>query len=414
MNLLVISQYFQPENFRVNDLVEGMVARGHTVTVLTGQPNYPSGEFAAGYGWFGKRRERLLGAEVLRVPLCARKRGGAVRLAINYMSFAAFASLAAMVRLRGGFDAIFVFAPSPITVAIPAIVAARRFRAPILLWVLDLWPESVAAAGGLRNKTVLGALARMVAWIYRNSARILIQSKAFVPSIAAYGVEHARISYFPNWIEPVYRDAAELAATPADLPDGFRIVYAGNIGEAQDFPAILAAAEVVAQANPEVRWVIAGDGRMGGWVREEVRKRGLAERFHFLGQLPAEAMPGLFAAADALLVSLRPEPVFELTIPGKVQSYLAAGRPLLAMLDGEGGRVVREAEAGLTCAAGDAAGLAAIVAELAAAAPEERERMGERGRDYAEREFDRDGRFDALDGWLRDAAARYSLCSAAL
>lgn len=403
MNLLVVSQYFQPENFRVNDLVEGMVARGHTVTVLTGQPNYPSGAFPPGYGWFGKRRERLLGAEILRVPLCARKRGGAVRLALNYLSFAACASLAALFRLRGRFDAIFVFAPSPITVAIPAIVAAKRFHAPMLVWVLDLWPESVAAAGGVRNKSVLGALARMVDWIYRKSARILIQSKAFVPSIAAYGVENARISYFPNWIEPVYRDTAEPAAAPDDMPEGFRIVYAGNIGEAQDFPAILAAAELVAKTNPEVRWVIAGDGRMGEWVRGEVDRRGLSERFRFLGQLPASRMPGLFAAADALLVSLRPEPVFELTIPGKVQSYLAAGRPVLAMLDGEGARVVQEAQAGLTCPAGDAPGLAAIVASMAAATPETRACMGDRAQAYAVREFDREMLFDALDGWLRDS-----------
>ena len=160
MRLLVVSQYFSPENFRINDLVAGLMARGHQVTVLTGQPNYPQGRFFAGYGWLGPRHETLFGAEVVRVPLIPRGTGGGLRLMLNYLSFVVTGIWGALFRLRGGFDAIFVFEVSPVTVGIPAIVASRRFRAPVLFWVLDLWPESLEATGAVRHRGVLALVER--------------------------------------------------------------------------------------------------------------------------------------------------------------------------------------------------------------------------------------------------------------
>ncbi|TVT47073.1 MAG: glycosyltransferase family 4 protein [Denitromonas halophila] len=407
MKLLVVSQYFAPENFRINDLVAGMVARGHQVTVLTGQPNYPQGRFFSGYGWRGPRREKLCGAEVVRVPLIPRGAGGGLRLMLNYLSFVVTAIWGALFRLRGNFDAVFVFEVSPVTVGIPAIVASRRFRVPVLFWVLDLWPESLEATGAVRHPGVLALVGRGVRWIYQRCARVLVASQAFVPSVVEFGARPADVRYFPNWVEGDYR--AEADSELPVLPEGFLVVFAGNLGAAQDLPAVLRAAAATRDLS-DVHWVFAGDGRMAGWAREEVSRLRLGDRVHFLGQLPSAKMPALFARAGALLVSLRSEPIFAKTVPGKVQSYMASGRPMLAMLDGEGARLVKEAGCGLACAGGDAEALAAHVRDLLGMSEAQREAMGRAGRAYADAHFDRDRLFDQLIGWI-DEAMKEQACS---
>lgn len=405
MRLLVVSQYFWPENFRINDLVAGLIERGHEVTVLTGQPNYPSGHFVAGYGFFGPRRESHEGADVIRVPLFPRGAGDGWRLALNYLSFALFASLGVLFSLPRGsaYDAIFVFEPSPITVGIPAALARWRFRAPVLFWVLDLWPESLTAVRAVRSPHALAGVERLVRWIYARCDRVLIQSRAFSPRIERHGVLPERIRYFPNWGEAIF-DTAHLAAPryePA-LPDGgFQLLYAGNVGAAQDFPTLIAAAERLRERQ-DIHWIVAGDGRMGQWAREEVIRLGLERTVYFLGQRPLEDMPGLFAAADALLLSLKRDNTFALTVPGKLQSYLAAGKPVLAMLDGEGARIVAEAGAGYASAAGDAAALATSVERMADLPQSERAAMGARARDYFSDNFSRERVFDHLEGWLKE------------
>lgn len=406
MKLLVVTQYFQPENFRVNELVAELVARGHEVTVLTGLPNYPQGRCFPGYGWRGPWRECRLGAEVVRVPMLLRGRGNGWRLALNYLSFAAVASLAALWRISREHDAVFVFAPSPVTVGLPAIVAAWRCHAPILFWVLDLWPESLAATGAVRSKLVLGLVGRLVRWTYAKCQRILVSSRGFVEDVEQHGVPPDRICYFPNWVEADFLVRAT-SPPPWQLPNGFLIVFAGNIGSAQGFPAIIAAAEKVAETAPHVRWVIAGDGRMAEWAKAEVTRLRLDDKVVFLGQQPSSTMPSLLAAADALLVSLRADRIFERTVPGKVQSYLAAGRPILAMLDGEGARLVSEASAGLVSPADDALALAANVCRLVAATDVERKEMGERGKAYALREFSRDPLLDRLLVWCGEAVEEF-------
>lgn len=402
MKLLIVSQYFWPENFRINDLAEALKTRGHEVTVLTGIPNYPAGQFFEGYGLFRRARETWRGVEIVRSHLWARGRGGGIRLGLNYLSFAGFASILARFRLRGPFDAVFVFEVSPITVGIPAIVASRRFNAPILFWVLDLWPESLTAAGGVRSPRILRAVDRLVEWIYGNCSRVLVQSRAFVPEIARHGVPDSRILYFPSWGESLFQPLQQADATLLPpLPEGFKVLFAGNIGEAQDLPAVLNAAALL-RDRVDIHWLIVGDGRMAAWAKEEVQRRGLS-LVHFLGRHPLEAMPHFYAAADALLLPLKREPIFALTIPGKLQSYLACARPILAMLDGEGARIVQESGAGLACPAGDAEGLASRVLKLASMPDAERRAMGQNGRQYYEMNFDRTRLFDQLETWLENA-----------
>jgi glycosyltransferase involved in cell wall biosynthesis len=406
MRILLVTQYFWPESFRINDLAQGLAERGHEVTVYTGKPNYPGGRFFEGYGFFGRARERWNGITVLRVPLVPRGAGGRLGLALNYSSFALLASLAAPFRVRGRFDAILVYEPSPVTVGLPALVLKRLKRAPLLFWVQDLWPESLEATGAVRARWMLRAVARLVRFIYRGCDRILVQSRAFVGPIRAFGIPEERIAYFPNSAEPFYRPLELEPDAPerARLPAGFRVMYAGNVGAAQDFGTILAAAERL-RAERELHWIVLGDGRALPWVRSEIERRGLGASVHLLGRHPVETMPRWFALADAMLVTLRPDPVFALTVPTRVQSYLACARPIVAALEGEGARVVREAGAGLVVPPGDPAALAEAVLALRRMPEAERRAMGERGRRYFEEHFEREALLARLEGWLREHAA---------
>ena len=232
MRLLIVSQYFYPENFRVNDLAAWLAERGHEVTVLTGIPNYPSGRFFSGYGLFQRRTETWKGVSVVRILQLPRGGGGALRLALNYLSFAFMASLLGPLHLRESYDVIFVHEPSPITVGIPAIAMRKRTQAPILFWVLDLWPESVTAAVGVRAPWVLGLLARLTRWIYGHCERVLVASRAFIPRVGAMGVAEERIAYFPNWAEEVFQPSTAVEP-PVPLSPGFRVMFAGNIGVAK-------------------------------------------------------------------------------------------------------------------------------------------------------------------------------------
>ncbi len=404
MNVLIVSQYFWPENFRINDLAVGLVDRGHRVTVLTGMPNYPSGNFFSGYGLFKNIRGEYKGVSILRVPLVPRGNGGGIRLALNYLSFAFFASiLSPLYYCREKFDIIFVFEPSPITVGLPALVLKKFKSVPILFWVQDLWPESLSATGAIKSKRVIDSVRKLVCFIYRHSDRILIQSPAFAPLIESYGVSPERIFFFPNSVESLYKPVECQPNLKSDisLPPGFIIMFAGNIGAAQDFGTILSAAEKL-KDFPDINWVILGDGRKFEWLKEEVTLRGLSNTVHLLGRYPPGAMTGFFAGADVMLVTLKREPIFALTIPSKVQTYMACGKPIIAALDGEGGRLIMESNAGLVTPAGDANALAKSVLTIYSMSMENREAMGRRGKAYCDANFKREVLIDRLEGWMKE------------
>jgi colanic acid biosynthesis glycosyl transferase WcaI len=407
VRLLVLTQYFWPENFRINDVVEGLTERGHAVTVYTGIPNYPAGRYFAGYGFLGPLHERYKSADVRRAPLIARGKGGSLRLAINFLSHAFFATLLAPWLARGRFDAILVYEPSPMTIGIPARVLRGLKRAPLLFWVQDLWPESLSATGSVRSRTLLGLVDRLIKWIYRGCDRVLVQSEAFIPSVEAHGVPRSRIRYLPNSAENFYRRIEARLDDPEarELPPGFRVVYAGNIGAAQDFATILAAAELIKHER-HIQWIVFGEGRIRRWVEEEIRRRGLHASFHLLGQRPAERMPRYFAHADVLLATLRREAIFAYTIPSKIQSYLACGRPIIAALDGEGGRIIRDARAGWVVPPENPRALAdAVLAASHSAGPELTE-MGDRSAACFLEHFEREKLLSRLEDVLREAAGR--------
>lgn len=403
MRILVVSQYFWPENFRINDLVKEWGQRGHQVTLLTGVPNYPSGKIFDAYRLEPDNFAKYEGANVVRVPMLPRGTGG-VRLMLNYLSFVLGGVIWGPWRLRGvEFDVIFVFEPSPVTVGLPAVWLGKLKKAPVVFWALDLWPETLAAIGVVRSPRTLGWVGNMVRFIYDRCALVLGQSKGFLGSIAKYCSDQKKIRYFPNWAEDVFTGGdVEPAPEVPVLANAFNVVFAGNIGEAQDMPAVLDAAERLKE-NSAIRWIIVGDGRKREWLQAEIISCGLQSRVLLPGSFPVERMPSFHAHADALLVSLKRDPVFSMTIPGKVQSYLMAGIPLVGMLDGEGAAVIRDANAGLTCGAGDGAGLAKAVLALAAMSPEERRQFGLNGRRYAKKEFGRSELMDRLEAMLNEA-----------
>lgn len=403
MRILVVSQYFWPENFRVNDLVKEWVQRGHEVTVLTGIPNYPAGKVFDAYQVQPSAFTSYEGAEVVRVPMLPRGSGG-LRLMLNYLSFVVGGGVIGPLRLRGKpADVIFVFEPSPVTVGLPAVWLGKIKNAPVVFWALDLWPETLAAIGVVRSPRVLGLVGHLVRYIYNRCTLVLGQSRGFLSNIAHYCDDRTKIHYFPSWAEDVFTDdSVKPAPEVPEWIDGFTVVFAGNIGEAQDMPAVLDAADRL-KDNASIRWVIVGDGRKSDWLQSEVARRGLDKQVLLPGRFPVERMPSFYAHADALLVSLKRDPVFSMTIPGKVQSYLMAGIPLLGMLDGEGAAVIRDAQAGLACEAGDSAGLAQALLALVAMPAAERKQMGLNGREYAQQEFGRSQLMGRLEALLAEA-----------
>jgi len=401
VRLLVLTQYFWPENFRINDVVAGLAARGHAVTVYTGLPNYPNGRFFDGYGFLGPFKGRHAGADVRRVPLLPRGNGGGLRLALNYLSHAVMATVLAPFQVKGQLDAILVYEPSPMTIGIPARALRALKRAPLVFWVQDLWPESLSATGAVKNRAVLALMDRLIKWIYRGCDRVLVQSEAFIPSVRAHGVAEDRIAYLPNSAEAFYRRVEPRTddAEARELPPGFRVMYAGNIGAAQDFATILAAAELL-KGRREIQWIVLGDGRLRAWVESEVAKRGLSETFCLLGQRAPERMPRYFAHADALLATLARQPIFAVTIPSKIQSYIACGKPVIAALEGEGGRIIREARAGWAVPPENPKALADAVLAASRQTKPERDAMGKRGEAWFQAHFEREKLLSRLEAEL--------------
>ena len=386
MKILVLSQYFWPETFRITEVVQSLRDLGHEVTVLTGQPNYPGGVVPPGYSAASLCTQIRDGLTIHRVPLVPRGHGSAVRLALNYLSFVVSAAMFGPWLLRGQhFDAILVYAPSPILQVIPAVWLKWVKGARLVTWVQDLWPKSLSATGFVRNSKILGAVAAVVRWIYRRNDLLLVQSQAFVePVVRMAG--RTPVAYHPNPGELAFSKPDTDRSCPLQLEPGFNVVFAGNLGTVQALDTVLAAAQLLRDER-DVRFVLVGSGSRSEWLQQEVRRLGL-DNVRMPGRFPPSDMPGILAQASAVLVSLTRDPIMSQTVPSKVQAYLAAGRPIIASLDGEGSRVVMEAGAGVTCPAQDAQALADAVRQLRDALPEKRQRMARCGRLYYEQHFE--------------------------
>lgn len=396
MRVLVLSQHYWPESFRINEVVYELRRAGCEVCVLTGQPNYPDGVVQAGYRAWGLGAEtHPQGYTIYRVPLVPRGNGSARRLVANYLSFIASASVLGPWVLRGQrFDVIFVYGTSPILQAVGAVVLKWVKKAALVTWVQDLWPQSLQVTGFVKNDRALAAVSVVVRWIYTRSDLLLAQSRAFVPAVAAMAGD-TPVEYHPNPGESESESESEsISATAADrepapdltLAPAFNVVFAGNLGKAQALDTVLAAAELLRDCE-DVVIVLVGSGARADALKRQVAERRLTN-VRLPGRFPSRSMPGILAQASALLVSLAKSPIMSQTVPSKIQTYLAAGRPIVASLDGEGARVVTEAGAGVACAAEDAQALAEAILSLRRLGDADRRAMGEAGRRYHQDHFD--------------------------
>jgi colanic acid biosynthesis glycosyl transferase WcaI len=407
MRILIVSQYFYPESFRVNQLAESLQMTGHRVVVLTGQPNYPTGRFFSGYTYATPAREYYRGVEVVRIPIVPRGDAGPFRLAINYLSFAFSGTLLGLLRLSGTFDVCLVFCPSPLTAAIPAIVYRICTRTPVAIWLQDLWPDVVFDVTGYKSDTFFAALKFMVRWTYKHLDRIWIQSPDFAESIVAHGGRPERIEYLPNWAEDLY-DCAAWTETAAEPIPPNSIVFAGNLGRAQGLETIIEAATITHDMGIAVHWVFVGDGSLRDWLEAERTRRALNQHVTLLPRRCPRDIPKLFKSAAALLITLGRSASFVRTIPSKVQSCLAAGRPILAALDGVSEAILKDAGCGILCAAGDALALADGAKRLVALSPEERAGLGARGHAYYRAHFRQATVLARVDTLLREMSSPHS------
>ena len=388
IRVLILTQHFWPETLRINDVAASLAELGCEVTVLTGKPNYPAGRIFDGYRLWGVQNDRHEGCQIVRVPLLPRGQGRACELSANYLSFIASVCTFGPWALRGRrFDVVFVYGTSPILQAIGAIWLKALRRVPVITWVQDLWPESLSMTGFVTNPRLLRGVGVVVKWIYRRSDLLLVQSPAFLQPVREKAHSVA-VRYQPN---PGERTRPAAAGTPpGNTPawvrrPGFNIVFAGNLGTVQALETVLEAARLTGPGSG-IRWVLVGSGSRLEWLQRQLREPGL-EHVELPGRFAPAHMPGILEQADALLVSLVSGPGLNLTIPSKIQAYLAMGKPILASIDGEGARVVGEAQAGLVCDAENARALADAALRLRDMSAEARVRMGESGRAYFESRF---------------------------
>ena len=406
LHILLISQYFYPEQFSNNAIAKNLVARGHEVTSVPCVPNYPDGQFFPGYSNSLRRREVWEGVEVVRARTVPRRRNK-LSLVANYATYP-FAAIRAIAASRGTqADVSFVSMPSPLTQAFAGIWARRKWGIPTVYWVQDLWPETLQYLFGIKDGAFLRLLDRVCGWLYRKADIVMVQSPAMIPLVARHGVPEDRIRVLHNTAAAFYRPVAagdhpDIAAQVPDRP--FTLMFAGNMGESQGLEVLVDAMDKLRERN-DISVAMVGSGRGMEALQARIAALGLQDRFAFLGRHPEEEMPGFFAQADALFLSLRDLPNFALTLPYKIQTYLACAKPVIASIAGEGARVTREAGAGLACPPEDPDALAEAIATMADMSADDRTAMGRRGRAYFEKHFAADVIYTTLERALHDATS---------
>ena len=362
MRILLVTQYFYPEVFKSNDLAFELAKRGHKVDALVGIPNYPDGKYFKGYGLFSKRYEIVNGVNVYRCFQTPRGKGG-WRLPINYFTYVISSCLDVLFYFawKKKYDCIIGHEPSPIFQAYPALLLRKLRKVPFYYWIMDLWPDAMKSGGGVKNEKVLNFVDWLVKGIYRQTDKILITSKRFRESIEQKGDFKDKIIYFPNWSDDILSMPQEYDIP--DLPNGFKIMIAGNLGKSQNLEAVT---EVMLGLKDtyEVKWVFVGGGSCKGWLEQFIKDNGLEDRAICVGQYPFKAMPAFLKQADAMLVTLRNGfSHLEAVVPARLQSYMSAGRPVLAMIGCGGADIIEESKCGYAVPAGDTAALIKIIKE---------------------------------------------------
>lgn len=398
-HILVISQYFYPEEFRINDICKEWVKRGYEVTVVTGMPNYPKGKFYKGYGCFEKMQEEYEGIHIIRLPIIPRGKN-AVMLILNYVSFVIsgfFWKLFTRVKA----DKVFIFEVSPMTQALVGVWYAMKCKIPCFIYVQDLWPENVEAVTGISNKRMIGAIDKMVNYIYRKCDRIFATSPSFVKRIeeraSAWDGENSKVVYWPQYAEEFYRPVERTELVDMPQNDKFKIVFTGNIGYAQGLDILPKTAALLKKDNVDCQFIIIGAGRYQDEFEKEIAQNNVSDMFVMLGRKKPEEIPYYLAWCDVAFISFADNPLFEMTIPAKLQSYTACGMPILAVAGGETKRIVEEAGCGWCCDLGGAQQLSEMIKRIMRA---DLDKMSKNSRKYFENHFIKSKLMDEMDKYL--------------
>ena len=385
MHLLVVSQYFYPEEFRINDMCREWVKRGYRVTVVTGIPNYPQGRFYKGYGLFKKRLEKHEGIEIIRLPIIPRG-NRSIQLVLNYFSFV-FSGMVWQRFTKLKADYVFIFEVSPMTQALPGIWYAKKRKIPCYLYVQDLWPENVEIVTGIQSPWVIGPINKMVDYIYKRCNQIFVTSQSFKKAIEARGVDNKKIVYWPQYAEDFY---VPLKKRKND--NTFRVIFTGNIGYAQGLDILPQTALLLKREN--IKFILVGDGRYKNELKKEIELLNVQEMFQLIGRQPATEIPQLLSKADAAFFSFMDNPLFEMTIPAKLQSYMAYGMPIIAAVSGESKELIESAECGLCSPMGDAKKLAEVIRRIQNL---DLQTMGNNSLLYAQKYFSKEKLLNEID-----------------
>lgn len=379
LNILVVSQYYYPESFQINETCEELVKMGHRVTVLTGLPNYPTGEIPKEYRHGKLRKEVRNGVTILRHFEIGRRRG-ALRLGLNYASFCMSGSFAAR-RLREKFDVVFAYLPSPVFAGVPGKVYKKKNGVPYIIYCCDIWPEALKLKVRSENNPLFRMVKRMSKNIYDSADRILLQTKFFYPYFEeVHGIGEDKLRYLPHFASDEY------LRHDYHLDNGvYDFVFLGNVGIAQNLDKLIEAVDKIRDV-PGFRVHIVGDGSCLEDLKRQVAEKHLDDLVQFWGRRPVEEMPKFYELADACFVSLSSDNLTGLTLPSKVQGYMAAGKTVVGMIGGAAKQVIEESGCGVCVPAGDAEGLAAAMKHIVLH-PEEYADCGEKGRAYFKAHF---------------------------
>ena len=398
--ILIVSQYFYPENFRINDIAKEWVKIGHEVTVITGIPNYPEGKFYKGYSWAKRRSESIHDIKIIRLPIFSRGKSK-LKLITNYISFV-FSGYIWKLKTKLKFDLIFVYEVSPMTQALPGIWLGKKLKIPVILYVTDLWPENVEIVAGVKNKFVLKQIGKMVDYIYAKSKLILTSSDSFIDSISSRGVSKLKLKYWPQYAEDVYHPFRGSNLMGHLIPNDGRlnIIFTGNIGYAQGLDLLPKVAQKLKLKQIIVRFNIVGEGRFKKPLIELVEEYGVKEYFNFIDKQSSENIPKLLSLCDCGLIILNENPLFSMTIPAKTQSYLACGIPILASVDGEVFNLVNQNKIGIATKAGDEMGLVEAIVKFSLLNQEEINEFRKNALNYNENNFSKTKLLNQMELWF--------------
>ncbi len=398
MKILVVCQHYWPENFRINDLVDGFIERGHEVDVLCGQPNYPAGQFFEGYDSHSVKEEQHGKVRVYRTFEIKRGNNSNIRIFLNYITFP-IASLFRVGKLKKkAYDRVFIYQLSPVMMGIAGQKLAKKKHIPCIMYVLDIWPQNLYSVINFKNRFIRKMLYKEAMWNYRQPDQLItVSNKMKQYFMEKLNRTEDQVTFIPQCPEKLYEQRMEDEELNRRFGSSFNIVYTGNISPAQDIDTIVSAAEKCADAGmKDVKFLIVGDGMSRNYFEEQVAKNSLTESFCFEGFHPMEDIPKYTAIADALLGTLKSEGLEDFSIPAKVMSYLAAGRPLLLAMEGEPEAIVKEADCGYASKPGDAEGLFENICKLYHMTKMDRDLLGEHAFRYQQEHFERDKNIDKM------------------